>query len=195
MIRTKEDLKEYLIADCKAQYSEQSWLERRRNKVFRMKVLLRKSEYHLNNKKHSLYHKLMYRWYWHRCSRIQMLFCSEINPNVFGKGLIIWHPERIITNVDARVGDYCSISSGVVIAQAHNRSPQIGNSVEFMIDSKALGGITIADHVRIGANTANTMVIKDIMEPNTTWGGSPAYKISDRGTIDVPVPGMPITLD
>ena len=116
-----------------------------------------------------------------------MLFCSEINPNVFGKGLIIWHPERIITNVDARVGDYCSISSGVVIAQAHDRNPRIGNNVEFMIDSKALGGITIADHVRIGANT---MVIKDIVEPNTTWGGSPAHKISNKGTIDVPVLGM-----
>lgn len=72
--------------------------------------------------------------------RIQRIFCSEINPNVFGKGLIIWHPERIITNVNARVGDYCSISSGVVIAHAHNMNPIIGNYVEFMIDSKALGG-------------------------------------------------------
>ena len=187
MIRTKEDLKEYLAADYKAQTPEKSWMKRHRNKVFRMKVLLRKSEYHLNNQEHSFYHKLMYKWYWHRCSRIQMLFCSEINPNVFGKGLIIWHPERIITNVDARVGDYCSISSGVVIAQAHDRNPRIGNNVEFMIDSKALGGITIADHVRIGANT---MVIKDIVEPNTTWRGSPAHKISNKGTIDVPVLGM-----
>ncbi len=188
MITTKQDLEEYLSADRRVQPPAKSWLGRRRDLVFRMKVLLRKSEYHLNNRKGSLYHKVMYAWYWRRCMHIQRIFCSEINPNVFGKGLIIWHPERIITNVNARVGDYCSISSGVVIAHAHDMNPRIGDFVEFMIDSKALGGIEIADHVRLGANT---MVIKDITESNTTWGGSPAYKISDKGTLDVPVPGMP----
>lgn len=189
MIQTKQDLEEYLSADRMVQPPAKSWLRRHRDLVFRMKVFLRKSEYHLNNCKGSIYHKVMYAWYWRRCMRIQRIFCSEINPNVFGKGLIIWHPERIITNVNARVGDYCSISSGVVIAHAHNMNPIIGNYVEFMIDSKVLGGIKIADHVRLGANT---MAIKDITESNTTWGGSPAYKISDKGTCDTPVPGMPI---
>ena len=48
------------------------------------------------------------------------VFNSEIPINTFGKGLKIWHAERIIVNSDARVGEWCSLSSGVVIAQAHD---------------------------------------------------------------------------
>ena len=54
-----------------------------------------------------------------------------------------------------------------------------------MIDSTVLGGIHIADNVRIGAKA---LVIKDIKEDNTTWAGVPAKKISDRGAIETPVP-------
>ena len=75
------------------------------------------------------------------------------------------------------------LSSGVVIAQAHDQCPIIGNHVELMIDSKVLGDINVADHTRVGANA---LVLKDISEPNTTWAGVPAHKISDRGTIETP---------
>ena len=71
---------------------------------------------------------------------MSVVFCSEIPINVFGKGLLIWHPGRIIVNPESTVGDYCSLSSGVVIAQAHGRCPVVGHHVEFMIDSKVLGG-------------------------------------------------------
>lgn len=93
--------------------------------------------------------------------------------------------ERIIVNCASKVGDYCSITSGVVIAQAHNQCPTIGDYVEMTIDSKILGGITVADHVRIGAGA---LVIKNILEPNTTWEGVPAGKINDQGTIENPIP-------
>lgn len=73
----------------------------------------------------------------------------------------------------------------MVIAQAHDEYPVIGNHVELMIDSKALGGVSVADHVRIGANA---LVIKSIDEPDTTWGGVPAKQINDKGTIETPVP-------
>lgn len=79
------------------------------------------------------------------------------------------------------VGDYCSLSSGVVIAQAHDQCPTVGNYVEFMIDSKVLGGVKVADHVRIGANA---LVLKPIEEGNTTWAGVPARKISGKGTVE-----------
>ena len=85
----------------------------------------------------------------------------------------------------SKVGDYCSLSSGVVIAQAHDGCPTIGNHVELMLDSKVLGDINVADHVRIGANA---LVIKSIDESNTTWAGTPARKINDKGTIETPIP-------
>lgn len=75
--------------------------------------------------------------------------------------------------------------SGVVIAQAHGECPTIGDHVELMIDSKVLGGITVADNVRIGASA---LVIKPITEVDTTWAGVPAKKINNQGTIEVPIP-------
>lgn len=185
MIATKQDLKEYIAADLSVQPAPKSPFKRHRRKQIRMKIFLRKSEYHYNNRNKSIIHKLLYVYWWSRCKRVQDSFCTEICLNVFGKGLTIWHGERIITNPNARVGDYCSITSGVVIAQAHDEYPVIGNHVEFMIDSKVLGGVSVADHVRIGANA---LVIKSIDEPDTTWGGVPAKQINDKGTIETPVP-------
>ena len=132
-----------------------------------------------------MFHKILYYYHLIHVKRISSRNCSEIPINVFGKGLTIWHMERIIVNRASKVGNYCSISSGVVIAQAHNQCPTVGDYVEMTIDSKVLGGITIADHVRIGAGA---LVIRSIKEPNTTWGGVPAKKINNRGTIETPIP-------
>jgi serine O-acetyltransferase len=54
-----------------------------------------------------------------------------------------------------------------------------------MIDSKVLGGVNVADHVRIGACA---LIIRTIEEENTTWAGIPARKISDKGSIETPIP-------
>lgn len=104
---------------------------------------------------------------------------------MFGKGLVIWHPERIIINANAKVGDYCSVSSGVVIAHAHNECPRIGNHVQLMIDSKVLGGVYVADYTRIGACA---LVLKSIKEPDTTWAGIPAKQINAIGARENPIP-------
>lgn len=184
VIVTKADLREYLQADRNAQHISDNFIVRRMNRIYKLKTLLRKCEYHANNKDKNLWHKIAYLIQYMRFRCIERSCCSEIGLNVFGKGLVIWHPERIIINPNARVGEHCSISSGVVIAQAHDKSPVIGNDVELMIDSAVLGGIVVADHVRIGAKA---LVLKDIDEPNTTWGGVPAKKLNNRGTIETPV--------
>lgn len=184
MIQTKQQLQEYLRADSEVQIPPRNPLKRWRNHIYMMKVLLRKSEYHYNNRK-NFYHRCAYFIQWHRCLRLQRKYCAELRINVFGKGLTIWHPQRIIVNPHARIGDYCSISTGVIIAHAHGGNPIIGNHVELMVDSKVLGEITVANHVRIGANT---LVLKDITEPDTTWVGNPAHKVNNHGTIETPVP-------
>ncbi|MEY8564839.1 hypothetical protein AALA48_08855 [Bifidobacterium pseudolongum] len=183
VIRTKADLREYIEADASVQPASNNILHRLfGGKITKMKVHLRKAEYYYNNP--SLTHKILYAFHYMRLRRMTASFCSEIPINVFGKGLVIWHPERIIVNPQAKVGEYCSISSGIVIAQAHDKNPVIGDHVELMIDAKVLGGIVVADYVRIGASA---LVLKDIDEPNTTWAGVPARKISDRGGLDNPV--------
>lgn len=47
-------------------------------------------------------------------------------------------------------------------------SPIVGNNVFIGTGAKLIGGITVADGVSIAANA---VVVKDILEPNTTWGG------------------------
>lgn len=142
MIVTKSDLREYIREDQRMQPWPSNPLKRiigAGGAMVRWKVYLRKCEYH-HNVSQNLYHKLAYFWYLFLLKKYERCFCSEIPINVFGKGLLIWHPERIIVNPESTVGDYCSLSSGVVIAQAHGRCPTVGHHVEFMIDSKVLGG-------------------------------------------------------
>ncbi|KAB7788136.1 LbetaH domain-containing protein [Bifidobacterium cebidarum] len=190
MITNKQELHEYIEADECVQPQHHNLIVRLIcGRMFSLKKHLRKCEYHHNvacsNNFQKLYHKLAYYWHLYRLRRINESYGSEIPINVFGKGLAIWHGQRIIVNPNVRVGDYCSLSSGVVLAETHDKNPVIGNNVELMVDSKVLGGITVADNVRIGANT---VVLKSINEPNTTWVGYPARKVSDKGTIETPVP-------
>lgn len=187
MIETRKDLAEYIREDRRMQPYSSSFLARlfsANSEIVRWKTALRKCEYHHNAKGVRLFHKVAYLVCQYRLEKYNRRFCSELRINVFGKGLIIWHPERIIVNPDARVGDYCSLSSGVVIAQAHGQCPVIGDRVELMIDSKVLGGVSVADDTRIGANA---LVLKDISTPNTTWAGVPAKQISDRGAREAPI--------
>lgn len=189
-IDSKHMLQEYLEADALAQPRDRGAkgvvkrLLLGGDKVRALKVHLRKCEYHHNVMGRAPLHIFAYVYHYVRLKRLSRRFCSEIPINVFGKGLVIWHPERIIVNDEARVGDYCSLSSGVVIGQAHGGCPVIGESVELMVDSKVLGSIRVADNVRIGADA---LVLKSIDEPNTAWG-VPARKISDKGTLDTPLP-------
>jgi serine O-acetyltransferase len=189
MIKTKQDLEEYLRADREAQPPSSNPIRRIMfDRVYRLKTRLRKTEYHFNNRGGGTikrgYHKAAYQIYHLLLRHTLISFCSEIGLNTCGKGLIIWHAERILINPLASLGENCSLSSGVVVAQAHNQCPTIMDNVELMIDSKVLGGITIARNVRIGANA---LVLKNISEENTTWAGNPARKISDIGAVETPV--------
>lgn len=140
-----------------------------------VKTLIRLCEYHFNLSSNSFYHKVAYYCRKLQLKRLEDRFCSEFAINVFDEGLVIWHPQRIIINPNAKVGKHCSISSGVVIAQAHNMCPTIGDNVELMIDCAVLGNIHIANNVRIGAKT---LVIKNINAVNTTWAGIPAKRLA-----------------
>ena len=185
MIQNKNDYHEYMKADLSVQPASANLLKRLfLDDSVRIKKYLRESEYYLNVRK-DLVGRIAYRYNLFRLRHLTRFYNSEIPLNVLGKGVIIWHPQRIIINGNAKVGSFCSLSSGVVIAQAHDQSPEIGDYVELMIDSKVLGGIRVADHVRIGANA---LVPKDIVYSDTTWGGVPAHQINSVGTVETPVP-------
>ena len=67
MIQSKDDLRAYLEADNAVQPMPSNPVRRYLKKVIRMKILLRKSEYHYNNKDKNIYHKIAYLVQWQRC--------------------------------------------------------------------------------------------------------------------------------
>ena len=105
MIKTKEELKEYVQSD-NSWFKETGGKTRIINSISsdnkrilkKFLVLLRKSEYHLNNTEGSRYHTYLYWYYEGRKNRLGRKLGIEIYPNCFGKGLEIWHAGGIVVN-------------------------------------------------------------------------------------------------
>ena len=88
-----------------------------------------------------------------------------------GGGLIIRHPNGIVIHPAAKIGPNCLIFQQVTIgAGSVPGFPQIGGHVDVGAGAKILGGITIGDNVKIGANS---VVITDVPD-NCTVVGIPA---------------------
>ncbi|MFZ6810060.1 hypothetical protein ACO0S9_13270 [Klebsiella pneumoniae] len=115
-------------------------------------------------------------YYLFKYKKISRLNCLEIPLNCIREGLTIWHLQNIIINDKCKIGYNFSISAGVIIGQAKERAPEIGNNVMLMVNTSVLGA-SICDNVAIGAGG---LVIKDIDDEFTVWAGSPAKKISNN---------------
>ncbi|MEQ5808620.1 serine acetyltransferase [Alteromonas sp. NFXS44] len=85
----------------------------------------------------------------------------------FGRGLVIMHPVGVVINSKVKTGDRVVIESGVVIGDEKGQSPVIGNDVFIGTGAKIIGGVTIGDNVKIGANA---VVVKDIPSGCTALG-------------------------
>ena len=181
MIQSKQDLTRYLRQD---QIALGKGRQRRPalfgDEVWRFQRLMRRTEYMVNCAKGPAGKALsaLYRLRYHR-------FCVKLGfhlpLNVFDEGLSIAHYGALVVNTRAKIGKNCRVHAMVVIGATNGdpASPIIGDNVYIGSGAKIVGDIHIADGVAIGANA---VVVKSIDEPNTTWGGVPARKISDRGS-------------
>ena len=99
----------------------------------------------------------------------------SIPINVFGPGLSIAHYGTIVVNPTARIGKNCRIHEGVTIGATNGdtRSALIGDNVFIGSGAKVIGNICIAPDVAIAANA---VVVTNIQEAGTTWGGYPQKK-------------------
>ena len=97
----------------------------------------------------------------------------QIDPNSFGKGLLIYHYGSIVVNAGARIGDYATIYPGVVIGAKESGVPTIGRHCFIGAGSKVLGGVKIGDNVTIAPNA---VVVKDVPD-NAIVAGVPAKVI------------------
>lgn len=94
----------------------------------------------------------------------------------FDKGFVIMHPVGVVINSKVRGGKNIVIESGVVIGDEKGQAPCLGNNIFIGAGAKIIGGVTIGDNVKIGANA---VVVKDLPS-NVTAVGIPA-KVINRG--------------
>ncbi len=166
MIKTKEDLKNYLRADA-SRYGRRitlkDWLLGNDDwKYYHYFRHLRKLEYHLNNS-----HKFMTFIY----TIIHKRDCNKLHlntyPNTIGPGIRFYHIgnfSEIYPN--ARVGANCTFLSGAVIGNKSimldpNCKTIIGDNCYFGLNSFAGGNIKIGNNVIIGTNAVVTKDIPD----------------------------------
>lgn len=70
----------------------------------------------------------------------------------FGPGFVIMHPVGIVINSKVRGGRNVTLESGVVIGDEKGQSPRLGDNIFVGAGAKIIGGLTVGDQVKIGAN-------------------------------------------
>lgn len=121
--------------------------------------------------------KLLCFWYRGRKNRLGSRLGFIISAGCFGEDLHLEHFGSVIVNPKARIGKGCIIHGNCCIGSNGgypDDSPVIGDHVDIGQNAQILGGIRIADHVRIGAGA---VVVKDVLTPGVTVVGVPAHEI------------------
>jgi serine O-acetyltransferase len=94
-----------------------------------------------------------------------------------GGGLLLPHPNGVVIHPSATIGPNCLLFQQVTIgAGSRPGLPRIGGHVDIGAGAKVLGGVTIGDHARIGANA----VVTDDVPPHATAVGIPARVLMTR---------------
>lgn len=181
MIQNKHELIEFIKADrnrnivnCSKKYL---WIEsilaifgivRESYYVRKYLQTLRLLEYYININKCSVW-KLYYTFKWKRLSNKYQIY---IHPNTVGKGLYIPHFHGEIQLNCLSMGDYCTVSAGVIVGNKGSQENRatIGNNVELTIGCKIIGKIKIGDNAVV---CPNSVVIKDV-PANAIVSGVPA---------------------
>lgn len=179
MIKSKQDLKEYISAD-RSRYSlrkprllgyilsDESYFVTKYLKVLRL------LEYY-TNKKRKWFEKIIYAFLLLRHRRLSLKLGIRINPNVVGKGVYIPHFRGGVIINALQMGEYCTVNSGVVVGNKSHpeNKPTIGNNVELTIGCKVIGKIKIGNNCIVAPNS---VVINDL-EDNSIVSGVPAKLI------------------
>ena len=122
--------------------------------------------------------KLLAFWYKARKNRLGSRLGFIISAGCFGEGLQLEHYGSVIVNPKARIGKNCKIHGNCCIGSDGgypDDSPVLGDNVDIGQGAQILGGIKVADDVRIGAGA---VVVKDILTKGVTVVGIPARIIT-----------------
>ncbi len=132
--------------------SEQYWIRR-------FMIALRKEEYYSYIKPS----KFLKYYYQRRKNILGRKLGFFIPAGCFDEDLKIYHYGSIIINPNAKIGKHCTIHGNCCIGSKGSfpdTSPIIGDNVDIGQGAQILGGVTIANGVKIGAGS---IVTKDIL--------------------------------
>jgi len=76
-----------------------------------------------------------------------------------GGGLLLPHPNGIVIHPETIIGPNCLIFQQVTLGAGDGGAPRVGGHVDIGTGAKILGGVTIGDHSKIGANA---VVLTDV---------------------------------
>ena len=93
-----------------------------------------------------------------------------------GGGLLMPHPNGIVFHSDAVLGPNCLVFQQVTLAADKRGAPILGGHVDVGAGAKILGGVTLGDDARIGANA---VVLTDV-PAGATAVGIPARVVDAR---------------
>lgn len=189
MICTKKDLKEYLLKEL-ALYGVNSkfswlrcWLLHGNLTISRYISVLRRTEYYHNNSYHktgklcNIFNDIVYVYYHRLYEELGAKLGLEVGLNSCGSGLLIYHKGFVVINYQAKIGNNARFHGCNCVGISHTGVPVIGDNVEFGVGSSVIGGIQIANNVKIGAGA---VVTKDILEEGATVIGVPAHIINNK---------------
>ncbi|GGB08822.1 hypothetical protein GCM10007414_22820 [Agarivorans gilvus] len=88
----------------------------------------------------------------------------------FGPGFVIMHPVGVVINSKVSGGSNITVESGVVMGDEKGLSPCLGSNIFVGTGAKIIGPLTVADHVKVGANA----VLTKSAEEGQTMLGIPA---------------------
>ena len=94
----------------------------------------------------------------------------------FGPGLSIAHWGTITVAYKARVGRNCRIHQGVTIGSSKDQVPTIGDDCFIGANASIIGGVTLGNNVKVGANAMVNRSFGD----NAVLVGVPAIDIRIR---------------
>ena len=188
MIQSKSDLKTYLKFDYQAngvsKYEGKfSFVKRYTNVIdnliWKYIKYLRISEYYKNTSvvaNHTIWHRrLLYVLCKHKKNKLGSRLGIEIGENSFGYGLTIYHPNGIVVNEAAKIGNFCKLHGNNCIGNkgliGENGCPRLGDNVDIGVGAKVLGSISIANNISIGANA---VVLTSFDTENVVACGCPA---------------------
>ena len=189
LIKTKQDLKEWLAMDAVYYPSQQQGFLKTlkynliatprmdQKYIWAFVKTLRYSEYHMNNQ--SLWHTVARTYYLWKLRKLAYKTGFQIAPNAVGPGLQLIHFGPINVNENCRIGRNATLYWGVMMGWkgAGLPCPQIGDNAFICSGTKIIGDVHIGDNVTIGQNC---VVTKDVPSNSLVVAQQPRLIIREK---------------